>query len=128
MKRHLDGYQTAIFVLKTLLTYEGETSRQLSRFRISRKTLRIIAARSYLRDSFVDDVGESLRELGWIMFEFGDHYCFIRMDRIENWQRIASKRIREDLRKAHDQSSDFDFDVLAAEIEKAVEPEELIEE
>lgn len=128
MKTRLDPYQAALFVLKTLRSYEDESGRQLSRFRISRRTLRIIAGRTHLREAFVAEVADNLRDLGWLMFESGDHYCFIRSARVDKWQRIAAKRIRDDLAEAQNSSREYDFDALASEVESLVQSEEVIEE
>jgi hypothetical protein len=70
MRRHLSAFETALMLLKMLNAYEGESGRELSRFRVSRKTLRFVAGRDQLRDAFADEVGERLRGLGWVFFEF----------------------------------------------------------
>lgn len=124
MRHNLTAYEAALMILKMRRAYEGESGRELTRFRMSRKTLRLVAGRERVRDALVDELDEALRELGWLLFENGDHYCVLKIDRTDSWQRIASKRIRDELKRAQDPKGKFDFDALAKTLRIEEEPEE----
>ncbi len=112
IKRHLTAHQTALMILRLHQTHGEDSGRDLSRFRISRRTLTLISGRAQLRQSHIDETGYALRDFGWVMFEHGEHLCLLRMDRIDNWQRVASKRIRREVHQATNPDEAFDFEAL----------------
>jgi len=45
------------------------------------------------------DMQEYLLQARWVLFWMGDGYAVIKLDAVEGWPRVASKRIGEDLKK-----------------------------
>jgi hypothetical protein len=52
-----------------------------------------------LREAFVSEWIEELSLLGWSAFQVGDNFALIHTETIDNWPRVASNRIRDDLNK-----------------------------
>lgn len=108
----ITSYQAALLILRAHEAYQAESDRALTRFRLSRKTMRRLSGRTNLRDAFIDDVKEEMIEFGWAMFPVGDQYALLKLDRVDSWQRIAAGRIASELRNAIESPDSFDFDSL----------------
>ena len=108
----LNGYQTALLILRAHEAYEAESGRSLTRFRLSRKSLRRIGGRTNLRDAFVESVKDELVEFGWALLEVSDQFALLRLDRVDTWQRIAGGRISAEIDRALDNPDAFDFETL----------------
>lgn len=109
----LTAYQTALLILRAREAYEDEAGRALSRFRLSRKTMRRLSGRERnIREAFVDEVKEELIEFGWALFPVGDQFALLRLDRVDTWQRIAAARIAAEVRQAVRNPDEFDWGAL----------------
>lgn len=98
-KYRLTAYKAAILTLHLLAVYSDDKGRGTARARISQATLRRLSGRTSLREVFVNEWIEELGLLGWSAFQVGDNFALIHTETIENWPRVASTRIREDLNK-----------------------------
>lgn len=98
-KYRLTAYKAAILTLHLLAVYGEDRGKGCARARISQATLRRISGRTSLREVFVNEWIEELGSLGWSAFQVGDNFALIHTETIDNWPRVASTRIRDDLNK-----------------------------
>ena len=83
----------ALLVMNAEL-YGHEKGREVSRFRISRVSLRRISGRSRLKAAFLDDLTESMFDLGWHFIEHNDtEYAGIQVSKMSTWPKLAHKRL-----------------------------------
>jgi hypothetical protein len=102
MANILTSRQVAVLIVHLVLAYDKEKGKTTTRFRISGRTLRALSSRVHLRESLINEVIDEMSAWGWAMFPVGDHFALIRVEVVDGWPRIASKRIREVLRRAHE--------------------------
>jgi len=94
MKTKYDPEHTARLLLINLQRYADEKSKDYSRFRCSKPTLRSICGRAKLYPSFLEELQEEFLQLGWQMFESGDgEFAFIRGDKLVTWPKVGRQRI-----------------------------------
>ena len=55
--------------------------------------------RRRLSPAFLQDVADWLLVAGWVFFDAGPTYAIVRVTAVENWPRVFTKPIREDLSK-----------------------------
>ena len=93
--------QCALLVLLLINAREEEfknkgEGRTVSRARISQNTLRRLCARSQITPEFLLQIQEYLLAAGWALFCIGaTHYAVVRLDSVQGWARISSKRIND---------------------------------
>ncbi|MFU0967072.1 hypothetical protein [Kluyvera ascorbata] len=86
---------TAKLIILNLDEYAKEKSKVITRYKISKETMRRISNRSNIHPGFIREVGNSLGELGWVLIESNDdHYCFLKQDAMNNWAKLTAKRIK----------------------------------
>jgi hypothetical protein len=95
----ISAEHTAKALLINLALYREGKSKDLSRFRISKKSLKVASNRLALRDAFVIDVIDEMAQLGWSCIDPGTmsvegELAFIQTDKIEVWPRLGVLRIR----------------------------------
>jgi hypothetical protein len=119
---------TAKVLLINLEDYCNEKGKAVSRFRMSRDSLKRASNRKTLRESFVIDVIDAMAQLGWSTVDPGtmdsdNELAFIRTSMIDGWTRIGVLRIRSLVRTKG--SLDAVHDVIDEEFEKYFpEPED----
>jgi hypothetical protein len=87
----------AVLTVHLAYRYADEKHTNLTRFRVSNRSLRKIAGRSHLREAFLEEWAAALAEMGWMVIWHGDNNALIRTAAIDGWARISSKRIAADL-------------------------------
>lgn len=95
----INAEHTAKAILINLALYKEGKGKELSRFRISKKSLKLAANRLALREAFVIDVIDEMAQLGWSCIDAGtmateSELAFIQSDKIEVWPRLGVLRIR----------------------------------
>lgn len=91
--------ETALLVILNLQRYAKDRGKELSRFRMARSSLRRLAIRTRLEDSWIGQFIEyMLAEYGWLVFVDSDEFLFIKRDNAISWTKISAKRC-EDLLK-----------------------------
>jgi len=86
---------TAKLIILNLDEYAREKSKVITRYKISKETMRRISNRFNIHPGFIREVGNSLGELGWVLIESNDdHYCFLKQDAMNNWAKLTAKRIK----------------------------------
>ena len=89
--------EVATFTAYLIARYEDDKERRISRFRLSRDSLRRMAQRTVLRDAFIEDWREALASIhGWLAFPRGEEFGLLRDDAIDGWVRIGTKRVQSE--------------------------------
>jgi hypothetical protein len=87
---------TAVAIMHLLRKYEDETGKELSRFRISRNTLRYLSLRANLREDFVVQWIDETARWGWLAFPHGEEFALIHSSSTAGWVRIGAKRLADE--------------------------------
>lgn len=110
----ISAEHTAKALLINLALYCGEKGKDLSRFRISRASIKLSANRLTLRESFLYDVIDEMAQLGWSCIAPGtmandSDLAFIQTDKIDVWPKLGSGRVRSLVRRSIRLSEVQDF-------------------
>jgi hypothetical protein len=84
--------------------------RVLTRARLSEITIQRLFKRQRISPKFLAEVHGWLFRIGWVLFFAGTTYAVVRMEVIDGWGRISSKRILSDLEKVG--KGNFNYDSL----------------
>lgn len=102
-----DAQECAILLL--LLARSGENrSKEITRFRLSEITLKRLWHRSRITDELLRDVQEWLSRAGWTIFFAAGLYAMMRVDVVENWVRLSSKKLAGELEQVGNGTFDFE--------------------
>lgn len=103
---------TAQLILINAKLYERERDREITRYRFSIQTLRLIARRSALRQQFLSELDDELAELGWLFVPLGTEFAVMDISKTDNWVKLSSKRLLENgyLRADDEQLEDTYFE------------------
>jgi len=86
--------ETAMLAALLIQRFAKDRGKEVSRLRLSRGSLRRLAVRSFLEDSWVSEFTEHMRsDQGWIVFADGDEFLFLKQDAVRSWTRIGTKRL-----------------------------------
>lgn len=101
----------AALLLRRLLdetdNVQSSKGKRFSRARISKLTLKRLFFQDELDPQFVERVGKKLLEAGWVLFPAGKMYGVVEAHMVDNWIRISSKLIGDDLSKVGKGKFDF---------------------
>lgn len=106
-------WQVALLILRMVQAREAEfqergLERKVSRARISQNTIRRLCGRSQISNDFLTEVQEYLLAAGWALFYIGPtYYGMIKLESVQGWSRISSKRIAGDLNEV--QRGEFEW-------------------
>ncbi|ORL52840.1 hypothetical protein B7H18_05030 [Pseudomonas putida] len=94
----ISAQHTAKAILINLSIYSEIKGKEISRFRISRDSLKRASNRKALRESFVADVIDHLAQLNWSCVDRGtmasnNELAFIQTPKIEAWPRLGVSRV-----------------------------------
>ncbi|MFK4488505.1 hypothetical protein [Bradyrhizobium sp. USDA 336] len=102
-----DAQECAILLL--LLARSGENrAKEITRFRLSEITLKRLWHRNRITDDLLRDVHEWLARAGWAIFFAGGLYALVRVDVVENWVRLSSKKLAGELEQVSNGTFDFE--------------------
>lgn len=94
----LTAEEAALLTAYLIHLYETEKSKEVSRFRLSRDSVRRLGLRSNLREAFTAEWAEAMAsDWGWIAFPHREEFGLIRISSVSGWVRIGTKRLSEDL-------------------------------
>ena len=79
----------------------------MTRFRVSELTLKRICGRPRLHPEFLTEMQDWLLRAGWAFFFADRSFGMIKLEAVESWTRLGSKRIADDLDAVA--KGDFDF-------------------
>jgi hypothetical protein len=89
---------------------EQKTEQGMTRFRVSELTLKRISGRPRLHPEFLIEMQDWLLRAGWAFFFAGRSFGMIKLDAVETWTRLGSKRIADELDQVV--KGDFEFGPL----------------
>jgi hypothetical protein len=92
---------------KTKTKVTEEKKAQVTRFRVSELTLKRICGRPRLHAVFLTEMQDWLLRAGWAFFFADRSYGMIKLEAVETWTRLGSKRIADELDDVA--KGDFDF-------------------
>ena len=79
----------------------------MTRFRVSELTLKRISGRPRLHPEFVIEMQDWLLRAGWALFFAGRSFGMIKLEAVETWTRLGSKRIADELDAVAKDGFDF---------------------
>ena len=94
-----DGRQAALLLLRLFELRDGARNKPMTRARLTPPMLKRLWNRRRLSPAFLQDVADWLLVAGWVFFDAGPTYAVVRVTAVENWPRVFTKPIREDLSK-----------------------------
>jgi hypothetical protein len=103
-----DALQCALLLLALWQSKETQAKREITRLRIAELTLKRLWGRRRIHPGFLEDVQNWLHRAGWVLFDAGKTFAFIRMDVVESWPRVTSKIMTEDLSLVSRGTFDYD--------------------
>jgi hypothetical protein len=92
---------------KTKTKDTEEKKVQMTRFRVSELTLKRICGRPRLHAEFLTEMQDWLLRAGWAFFFADRSYGMIKLEAVETWTRLGSKRIADELDAVA--KGDFEF-------------------
>jgi hypothetical protein len=88
--------ELAAMTVALVASYEADRGKEVTRFRLARRSLRRMAIRSQLRDAVVDDWIDSLATLyGWSTSVAGDEFLLVRTASTKGWTRLGTARLQK---------------------------------
>jgi hypothetical protein len=82
---------------KTKAKDTDEKKVQVTRFRVSELTLKRITGRPRLHPEFLIEMQDWLLRAGWAFFFADRSFGMIKLEAVETWTRLGSKRIADEL-------------------------------
>lgn len=130
-ENRINAAHTAKAILVNLAEYCGEKGKELSRFRISRDSLKIAANRKTLKEAFVVDVIDEMAQHGWSCIDVGtmttnNELAFIQTPKVAVWPRLGVNRVRklvgrkgslDDVHEAISEEYEYHYPEQASEFE-----------
>ncbi|MHC2395051.1 hypothetical protein ACVMFA_007378 [Bradyrhizobium liaoningense] len=104
--RFPDARECAILLL-LLATHPDNPSKGITRFRLSELTLKRLWQRNRITDELLKEVQEWLARADWTIFYAAGLYAMVRIDAVENWDRLSSKRLANDLKQVGNGTFDY---------------------
>lgn len=85
---------TARLLILNASGYGEEKARDVSRFRISRESIRRISGWKRLSESFIGQVVDEMAELGWLLFDLNDtEFGAIQLNKVQSWVKLGAARV-----------------------------------
>jgi hypothetical protein len=94
-----DGRQAALLLLRLFELKDGARNKPMTRARLTPPMLKRLWNRRRLSPTFLKEVADWLLVAGWVFFDVGSTYAVVRVTAVENWPRVFTKPMREDLNK-----------------------------
>jgi hypothetical protein len=85
-----------------------ETRANTTRVRLSELTLKRLWTRGRLPDGLIEKVTEYMFKSGWCLFYAETTFAAVRISVVENWPRLSSKRMENEIRKIQEGAFKFD--------------------
>lgn len=108
--KKIDAREAALILLRAVEERGDRRDKELSRARLSTLTLKRLWNREILSEVWLAEVNDWLLSAGWTLFRAGTAFGVVKRSIVENWPRISSKRIRDELERVA--AGRYDFDAL----------------
>ncbi|WP_039800106.1 hypothetical protein [Bradyrhizobium sp. WSM4349] len=105
--RFPDARECAILLL-LLATHRDNPSKGSTRFRLSELTLKRLWQRNRITDEFLKEVQEWLARADWTIFYAAGVYAIVRIEAVQNWDRLSSKRLTNELKQVGNGTFDYE--------------------
>ncbi len=115
MRQLSTAAEAAILMAICVKRKEAEAGKELSRLRLSEKTLKLLTGRRRVDWRFVADLNEALLDHNLILLLTGDAIGLLKASAIKGFPRMNSDRVSEELKLAR--RGKLDYDDLANELE-----------
>ena len=102
--------ECTLLFLRLIDAREGAARKSMTRVRLSELTLKRLWNRERLTEQFLADVAEWFLTAGWALVYAGSTYAAVKIDAVQNWPRVSSKRIGAEIEAVH--KGEFDFKKL----------------
>jgi hypothetical protein len=102
-----DCREAAMLLLHAIQERGNRRGKPLTRARLSRVTLKRLWNREQLTEPWLDEVNEWLLSAGWTLVFAGRTFGVLKTDVVENWPRIASKYLNDDIDDVKQGAFDF---------------------
>jgi hypothetical protein len=103
----LPSAQECAILLLHMIEVRGADSQPVNRVRLSELTLKRLWSRNRLSSEFLEEVQEWLSRGGWSLFFAQNTFAAIKTSAVQNWVRVSSKLIADDLDLV--EKGEFDF-------------------
>jgi hypothetical protein len=103
----LPNAQECAILLLHMIEVRGGDLQPVNRVRLSELTLRRLWRRNRLGSEFLEEVQEWLSRGGWTLFFAQNTFAAIKTSAVQNWVRVSSKLIADDLDLV--ERGEFDF-------------------
>jgi hypothetical protein len=126
VRRLIPADVTAALLILSVQAYGEEKSKNLTRARVSRKSLLKLSGRKRIREAFLEEVRAHAADLGWAVIDVDEGFGLLETDSARSWTQVSASRVR-DRRKAFlrgDVSDDDLFDEILAEEEEEYDDDE----
>jgi hypothetical protein len=102
-----DCREAAMLLLHAIQERGNRRGKPLTRARLSRVSLKRLWNREQLAEPWLDEVNEWLLSAGWTLVFAGRTFGVLKTDVVENWPRIASKYLNDDIDDVKQGAFDF---------------------
>jgi hypothetical protein len=102
-----DCREAAMLLLHAIQERGNRRGKPLTRARLSRVSLKRLWNREQLTEPWLDEVNEWLLSAGWTLVFAGRTFGVLKTDVVENWPRIASKYLNDDIDDVKQGAFDF---------------------
>ena len=89
--------QASLFIVLCVSRYCQARGKATTRFRFTVSNFKKLCGRQRLRTEFILALEEELLELGWALVQTHNYYGVVRVEAVEKWARIATKRVSDEL-------------------------------
>ena len=104
------AYLCCLLLLHVVEKRDEERKTDATRLRLSELTLKRVCCRPRLDSGFLAELQDWMLRAGWVLFYADRSYAAIKLDVVEAWPRLGSKRIKADLDSVA--RGEFDFGSL----------------
>ena len=102
--------ECTLLFLRLIEAMEEATGKPMTRARLAEITLKRLWNRERLTEQFLAEVEEWFLTEGWALVYAGSTYAAVKIDAVQNWPRVSSKRIRAEIEAVR--KGEFDFNEL----------------
>jgi hypothetical protein len=108
------GETAAILTLLLIKRHEESSTREITRLRVSRKSVRLMAHCKILREHIINDWVDAMEQYGWAVAPYHDHFFIFKIIIADKgWARLSTKPIINEIGRL----GNDDGDTMLKEIE-----------
>jgi hypothetical protein len=89
--------ECALLLLRLVEEREQRRKQKMTRVRLAEMTLKHLWNRQRLAEQFLHDVEEWLLTAGWALVYAGSTFGAVKIETVENWPRVSSKRLADEI-------------------------------